>query len=158
MGAYCHAMPSTASRPPFVEHCAELLAPLGAVRVRRMFGGWGLYVDELFIALIASDRLYLKTDASSREAFAAAGCTPFVYSSDGQSVSLGYWSAPDDALDSPALMAPWARRALQAAMAARAAKLSKPRRAVAKKTTSVASAAKVAPKVAPKKTLRPGRG
>ena len=155
-------MPSISRPPPFVEHCVELLAPLGAVRVKRMFGGWGLYVDELFIALIAAERLYLKTDASSREAFAAAGCTPFVYSSDGESVSLGYWSAPDDALESPAQMAPWARRALQAAVAARAAKLSKPRRAPSQTTADVAETRKTAPKtgprVAPKKTARPGRG
>lgn len=109
-------------RPPFVEHCLELLAALGAVRARRMFGGWGLYVDELFLALIASERLYLKADADTRAAFEAEGCEPFVYSSDGKSVSLGYWAAPAEALDSPALMLPWARLALQAALRARAAK------------------------------------
>ena len=37
-------------------HCVELLAPLGHVRWRRMFGGIGIYVDDLFIAIIASDR------------------------------------------------------------------------------------------------------
>jgi DNA transformation protein and related proteins len=62
-----------------VEHCLELLAPLGTVRARRMFGGHGLYCDDLFFALIALDRLYLKTDAVSQPAFAAAGCEPFVY-------------------------------------------------------------------------------
>lgn len=48
-----------------VDHCLELLAPLGAVRARRMFGGYGLYVDDLFVALIAVDRLYLKADETS---------------------------------------------------------------------------------------------
>lgn len=111
-----------APRPLFVDHCAELLAPLGAVRVKRMFGGWGLYVDEIFLALIAYERLFLKADAETRAAFEAEGCEPFVYSADGKSVSLGYWSAPAEALDSPALMGPWARLALQAALRARAAK------------------------------------
>lgn len=117
-----------AARPPFVDHCLELLAPLGTVRTRRMFGGWGLYVDELFLALIAGERLYLKADAESRNAFEAAACEPFVYRSDGKSVSLGYWTAPAEALDSPALMTPWARLALQAALRARTARL-KPSRA-----------------------------
>jgi DNA transformation protein and related proteins len=115
-----------APRPLFVDHCAELLAPLGQVRVKRMFGGWGLYVDEIFLALIAYERLYLKADAETRAAFEAEGCAPFVYSADGKSVSLGYWSAPAEALDSPALMLPWARLALQAALRARAAKPGKP--------------------------------
>jgi DNA transformation protein len=107
--------------PPFVAHVLELLAPLGAVRARRMFGGHGLYVDALFIALIAVDRLYLKADATSRPAFERAGCTPFSYSrSDRAAVTLGYWSAPDDALDSQQAMAPWARLALAAALRANA--------------------------------------
>jgi DNA transformation protein len=107
------------AEPEFVSHCRELLSPLGAVRVRRMFGGWGLYVDELFVALIAFDRLYLKADATTRPRFEAAGCQPFVYDARGKSVSLGYWTAPDEALESPALMTPWARLAVQAALAAR---------------------------------------
>ncbi len=117
--------------PEFVAHCTELLAPLGAVRVRRMFGGFGLYVDELFVAIIASERLYLKAGPDVRERFAAAGCEPFVYSADGQQVALGYWSAPADAIESPALMQPWARLALQAALAARAQKAVRPRARVA---------------------------
>jgi DNA transformation protein len=116
-----------AALPDFVAHCIELLAPLGAVRSRRMFGGWGLYVDDLFIALIAFDRLYLKADEASRPRFAAAGCEPFVYDAAGKSVSLGYWTAPAEALESPALMGPWARGALQVALAARAARIKPPR-------------------------------
>ena len=113
--------------PPFVSHCLELLELLGAVRARRMFGGWGLYADDVFIALIAGDRLYLKADAQSRPAFEAAGCEPFVYDAKTKAVAMSYWSAPPDALDSPALMLPWARGALQAALQSRAAKL-KPKR------------------------------
>lgn len=108
--------------PPFVSHCLELLEPLGVVRARRMFGGWGLYADNVFIALIVSDRLYLKADAESKPAFQAAGSEPFVYSAKTGAVAVSYWSAPPDALDSPALMLPWAREALRAALHAKAAK------------------------------------
>lgn len=109
-----------AATPPFVSHCVELLVPLGAVRVRRMFGGWGIYVDEVFIALVAIDQLYLKVNAQTQGDFQRAGCTPFVYTGSGKEVTMSYWTAPPEALDSPALMAPWARLALQAALAARA--------------------------------------
>jgi DNA transformation protein len=105
----------------FVAHCLELLAPAGAARSRRMFGGHGIYVDDLFIAIVIGDRLYLKADAASQPAFAAEGCEPFRYDGGGKKVTLGYWSAPPQAMESPALMLPWARRALQAALAARAA-------------------------------------
>jgi DNA transformation protein len=105
-----------------VAHCLELLAPLGAVRARRMFGGHGLYKDDLFFALIANEGLYLKVDAATQPAFAAAGCAPFVYSAKGKAMSLSYWTVPADAMESPALMQPWARQALAAALRARAAK------------------------------------
>lgn len=118
-----------ASQDDFVSHCLELLGTVGSARARRMFGGHGLYVDDLFIALIAAQRLYLKVDAQSRLHFEAAGCTPFVYDGAGKSVTLGYFSAPDDAIESPALMQPWARLALAAALRARALKPSAARSA-----------------------------
>src|SRR4051812_36538723 len=81
-------------------HCVELLSPLGHARSRRMFGGQGIYVDDLFIAVIADDRIFLKTDALTRPNFVAAGCEPFVYDRERQRVALGYWSAPAEAMDS----------------------------------------------------------
>lgn len=135
-----------------VDHCLELLAPLGAVRARRMFGGHGLYIDDLFVAIIAFDRLYLKADEATRERFAGAGCEPFVYQKpprpsrrdglppegaqgnlgrpgvaldgQGQSVTMGYWTVPAEAMESPQLMQPWARLAMAAALRARAARAS----------------------------------
>ena len=112
-----------ASHPEFLAHCTELLARTGAVRSRRMFGGHGFYVDDLFMALILGDRLYLKADAQTRAVFEAAGCVPFTYeTAAGASGSLSYFSAPEDAMESPPLMEPWARLALAAALRARAAK------------------------------------
>ena len=109
--------------PPFVSHCLDLFAPLGAVRASRMFGGHGLYVDDVFVALIAEERLYMKTDDTSRTAFERAGCEPFAYSRrDRTAVTLGYWTAPEQALDSPRAMEPWARLSLAAALRAKADK------------------------------------
>jgi DNA transformation protein and related proteins len=117
-----------------VAWCCELLAPLGNVRTKRMFGGHGIYVDEVFIAIIVGDDLFLKTDEASRPAFEAAGCRPFEYqSAAGKQVALSYWSAPAEAMESPAQMLPWARQALASALRARASKPpAKPRAARAK--------------------------
>lgn len=110
-----------APTPPFVAHCLELLECLGPMRARRMFGGWGLYQGDVIVAIIAFERLFLKTSAETRPRFEAAGCEAFVYDAKTGAVAMSYWSAPAEALDSPALMQPWARLALQAALAARAA-------------------------------------
>ena len=107
----------------FVTHCLELLSALGSPRARRMFGGHGVYLDGHFIALIGGDVLYLKADALARPAFEAAGCQPFGYATPaGQRAVLAYWSAPDDAMESPGLMLPWARLAMASALGAAAAK------------------------------------
>ncbi len=106
--------------PPFILHCLELLEPLGPVRERRMFGAHGLYVQDLFIAIVAGEQLYLKTDASTRPRFEAAGGTPFTFVQRTGTIETGYLTPPAEALDAPALMEPWARLALQAALSARA--------------------------------------
>jgi len=132
-----------ANQSLFVEHCMELLGSLGKVRSRRMFGGHGLYVDDVFLAIVFDDRLYLKVDAQTRSAFEAQSCPPFVYGSAGTSVSLSYFCAPDDAMESPALMQPWARLALAAALRAKALKPSAAR--AAKKARPRSGSAKTAP-------------
>lgn len=109
--------------PEIVAWSCELLSPLGTVRARRMFGGHGLYVDEVFVAIVVGDDLYLKADDASRPAFEAAGCRPFTYqAAGGRLVALGYCSAPAEAMESPAQMLPWARQALASALRARASK------------------------------------
>ncbi len=117
------------SRPDeFVAHCLELFGHLGACRARRMFGGHGLYVGEVFIAIIARERLYLKVDAVSLPAFEAAGCTPFTYDAKGKPMTMAYWTVPDEALESPESMAPWGRRAQDAAVRAAVSRENKPAR------------------------------
>lgn len=106
--------------PPLVEHCLELFSPLGAVRAKSMFGGYGFYLDEFFFALIADETLYLKVDDQTEGAFRDAGSYPFTYSyKDGRSVTMAYWSAPAEAMESPPMMRDWARLALGAALRAR---------------------------------------
>jgi DNA transformation protein len=153
-----------------VEHCLELLSPLGEVRARRMFGGHGLYIDDLFVAVIAFDRLYLKADEASRPDFIAAGCEPFVYTKPSPTsrggteppegvrgglgrtgaagasgrnlqVTMSYWTVPAEAMESPALMQPWARQAIAAALRARSARPSAaPRKTRAAKASTGARA------------------
>lgn len=106
----------------FAVHCVELLTPLGAARSRRMFGGHGVYLDDLFIGIVAFDRFYLKADPETAPRFEAAGGEPFSYEAKGRRTSLGFWTPPAEALESPALFEPWARLAMAAALRARTPK------------------------------------
>ena len=111
-----------ATRPitdPFVLHACELLSCLGPCKATRMFGGYGLSVDGMNVAIIAWDTLFLKTNAETEPRWLAAGGRPFQYEAKGKTMRLHYHTPPEEALESPALMAPWARLALGAAVAAR---------------------------------------
>ena len=104
-----------AKTSPFVEHCVGLLTPLGPVRGRAMFGGWGLFLDDLMFALSDGERLYFRIDDETRSDFAAAGAEPFIYQARGKPVTMAYYEAPPGSLaDSGALM-PWAELGLAAA-------------------------------------------
>ncbi|MBW7902865.1 MAG: TfoX/Sxy family protein [Rhodocyclaceae bacterium] len=112
--------------PELVAHATELFAPLGRIRSRAMFGGWGFYCDDLFFALIADDTLYLKADADSAGQFRAGGGEPFTYAfKDGRTETMNYWTVPEAAMETPAGMQPWARLALAAAVHARKPKKAK---------------------------------
>lgn len=105
---------------PFVLHACEMLSGVGPCVAKRMFGGWGISVDGMNIAIIAWDTLFLKTCAETEAQWVVAGGRPFVFEAKGKSTRLHYFTPPDEALESPELMRPWARLALAAAVAARA--------------------------------------
>jgi DNA transformation protein len=91
-----------------------------------MFGAYGISTEGLTLAILADlgsgEKLWLKASETSRPAFEDAGCERFVYLAKGKPMSMNYYSVPDEALESPQSMAPWARMALEAALAARQTK------------------------------------
>jgi DNA transformation protein len=103
--------------PEFTEYLHELFAPLGIIQIKRMFGGAGIYAEGIMFAILADEVVYLKADAENRALFEAENLEAFSYEAKGKKrVSLGYFRAPDEAMDSPQLMLPWARSALGAAL------------------------------------------
>lgn len=102
------------ARPEIVDRALDALSPLGPTQARPMFGGWGLYVDDAMVGLIAGDLLYLKTDAECRGDYEEAGLEPFRYSSGGRTTTTSYHRAPDPIQDWEAL-APWAEASYAAA-------------------------------------------
>jgi DNA transformation protein len=107
----------------FAQYCCDLLRSAGPCVAKRMFGGYGISTDGLTLAILADlgqgETLWLKADALSQAQFEAAGCARFTYTAQGVSRGMNYYSAPPEAMESDALMAPWARLALQSALAAR---------------------------------------
>lgn len=116
----------------YPEHVLDLLVQAGppfdtGTRLRRMFGGHGVFCDGVMFALIADDLLFLKVDDATRPDFLAAGCTPFIYEKAGKPVAMSYVSVPEDAHENVEALRPWALLALAAANRAHAAKNRKAR-------------------------------
>jgi len=110
-------------RTDFTDWVEEQLAPLGVIRIKSMFGGFGVYADDLFFAIVDDDVLFFKADELNRDRFVEAGAALFTYpTKDGMQQSLSYYAAPDSALDDQTELLEWARLGLDAALRARAVK------------------------------------
>ena len=111
-----------ASRSPdsAVLHVLGLMQQFARVRVRAMFGGHGLYREDLMFALMADGRLFLKVDAQSLPLFAKLNLRAFTFEARGRAVQLSYREAPSEALDDELTMRQWCELAWQAALRAKA--------------------------------------
>lgn len=111
-----------ASDREFADEVTGRLLPFGPVAARRMFGGFGVYLDGVMFGLIGWNQLYFKVDDGNREAYERAGMAPFTYQGKTKPVSLSYWGVPDDVFDDPGRLAEWAESALAAARRAKEGK------------------------------------
>lgn len=95
----------------FNEFVREQLARLPGVEFRRMFGGEGLYLGEVFFGMHHRGRLYFKTDDASRPDCEAVGMGPFQPSA--KQCLPAYREVPAAVLEDAAKLCAWARRAAQ---------------------------------------------
>jgi DNA transformation protein len=84
------------------------------IRGRSMFGGVGIYSGALFFALADDDLLYFKVDDTNRPDFEARGMGPFQPFGEGGEV-MQYYRVPDELLDDPEGLRPWAEKAIDVA-------------------------------------------
>jgi DNA transformation protein and related proteins len=115
--------PPLARTDPLVAHLLDLLAPIGPVSARRMFGGVGLYLEGTMFGLVAGGELFFKVGSSNVADYESAGQGPFSYDNRNGTNTIGsYWSCPPELLDDPDAFRTWARKAAAAALAAAQAK------------------------------------
>lgn len=109
------------------EGLAELFAPVGPVRVKRMFGGFGVYLDGSIVAVCLRGEVMLKGDESSAPELEAAGGRRWVYEQQraGGRIRQGampYWTMPDVCFDDEDALRRFTRSALEASRRAEACK------------------------------------
>jgi DNA transformation protein len=121
-----------------------------------MFGGWSISTGGRTIAMVADlgsgEKLWLKAHGAIRSHYEAAGSQRFTYMAKSVERSVNYYSAPDEAMESPQLMAPWARQALASALKAQPGRDARPATRSTSKPASPATSRNAAP--APKASAR----
>ena len=131
----------------------DLFGPLGAVMIKRMFGGHGVWADGLMFALQTGGEIFLKTDDETRPLFAKAGLRPFIYTARGEERATSYWLLHDAALDDDDELRSWTALAIEAAR--RSAAKKKPARAPTQLTRAKSvSATKPTPTAKSKSTSK----
>ncbi|PKQ03885.1 MAG: transcriptional regulator [Alphaproteobacteria bacterium HGW-Alphaproteobacteria-12] len=119
----------------------EQLERLGAVHTRNMFGGAGVYLDNLMFGLIAGETLYFKADERNRADYEDEGMGPFtVQLAHGGTGSFSYYEVPERLYDEPDELVDWARKALDATLAAKAARPARKKKTGKKKPPGKKSA------------------
>lgn len=107
----------------YLDYILDQLSFRDGIRVRKMFGGYGLYCDELFFALISEDVLYFKADAEASEYFASKGSEAFSYTTKhNKVVKVSYWKVPIEIIEDTDLLKDWFQKAMHSAISARKTK------------------------------------
>ena len=109
------ALRSMRSSENFREFVLEQLAGVRGIRGRAMFGGVGLYADEVFFGIIASDTLYFKVDDTNRRDYELAASHAFKPYDD-KPMTMPYYDVPADVLEDRDALAHWAKRAVAVAV------------------------------------------
>lgn len=96
------------TNPEYLEFVMERLSPIGDVKSRAMFGGYGIFNEGLMFALIAKDTLYFKVNESNRDMYKSARSKPFPH-------GISYWEVPSDVLEDDTKLHQWATISIEIA-------------------------------------------
>ena len=89
----------------FRDRVIEALEPLGDIRARAMFGGYGIFEEGTMFGLMSGSVLYFKVGDANRAAFEEAGTQQFS--------RMPYFRVPDAVMDDPGLLQEWTHAAIR---------------------------------------------
>ncbi len=81
------------------------LEPLGDIRARAMFGGYGIFEDGDMFGLMSGSGLFFKMGDANRAAFEAIGAEQFN--------QMPYFRVPDRVMDDARLLQEWTHAAVE---------------------------------------------
>ena len=94
----------------FKDFVLDQLQSLDGVEARRMFGGFGVYQDEVFFGIIHKGRVYFKIDDSTVGEYRRRKMKPFRPNT--KQTLKTYYAVPAEILEDSDLMFDWAAKAV----------------------------------------------
>ncbi len=85
----------------YLNHVMELLAPIGDIVSRAMFGGYGIFHEGDMFALISGSTLYFKVNELNRSDYENAGSKQYK--------PMPYFEVPAEIMEDTATLHDWAR-------------------------------------------------
>jgi DNA transformation protein len=102
----------------FRTYALDQLSSVQGLHAKPMFGGFGLYAENVFFGILAADTLYLKVDDSNRSDYEKAKAPAFRPFTN-RPMSMSYYAVPLSVLEASPRLALWAERSIAVARSAR---------------------------------------
>ena len=94
--------------PEYLSFVLDRLSPIGDIKSRAMFGGYGIFHEGLMFALVSEEVLYFKVSESNRDRYETAQSRPFPH-------GISYWEVPTDVLEEDTTLHEWANVSIEIA-------------------------------------------
>jgi DNA transformation protein len=91
----------------YVLYILDLLTPYGAITSRAMFGGYGIYKNQVIIGIIVDDELYFKVDQTNQTQYEEMGSVPFTYNRGDKLATMSYWKVPIEIMEDEEILGHW---------------------------------------------------
>ena len=98
-------------RTSYESRALDRLSELGDITSRPLFGGHGIYWNDVIFGIIFRGRLYFKVDDESKGEYLARGMGPF-RPNDRQTLK-SYYEVPSKVLDDHEALLAWAMEAIR---------------------------------------------
>jgi DNA transformation protein len=95
----------------FKDFIVDQLSDLEDLECRAMFGGYGLYQDDIFFGILYKGRLYFKTDETTVASYKKLGMK--VFRPNAKQTLKNYYEVPVDILEDHDQLTDWAQKAIR---------------------------------------------
>ncbi|MGC9421100.1 TfoX/Sxy family DNA transformation protein [Vibrio sp.] len=97
---------------PVLKDSMRLFEPLGRIKSRSMFGGFGIFANDTMFALVVNNQLHIRANDKLAAKFKQQGYQPYVYTKKGFPVVTKYYALPETSWSDPQFILSEAQSAL----------------------------------------------